>query len=360
MRPRAQSYITLDGLAAERDAVPWYWRLVAIGASLMILGGFLILPATFEDSAELKVSAAGLGIFGVALLTAGFALTGLLAFAVPNPLFQADAVLLPALTFCAIGLLTILYNFLVFTRYVWRTPALLLTLAGAIGTAVYFVLFIVTQRRLRAIKNPRAPSSGLGMGLTPLVPAAESTATVTRNSESSTLYQDAAYYDNYVRNMFPASIRPPGHQGAGGPNNPGYDPNSITEEEMQRQQMLMLLLRQQDPPAPDRSQSTFRIDWQGREDDDDAPPQSYYAPTSATSVTRTPDTAYHPNSRFPTGPSPALVRRFTSELQPWDGVWRTPARIDTNLAPPSQRNAPLRADSQASREARRAEIERGQ
>jgi hypothetical protein len=39
MRPRAQDYRTLDGLYAGRDSVPWYWKLVAIGATVMQLGG---------------------------------------------------------------------------------------------------------------------------------------------------------------------------------------------------------------------------------------------------------------------------------------------------------------------------------
>jgi hypothetical protein len=38
-RPRAQNYRTIDGLNAERDAVPWYWRLLALLASFLILGG---------------------------------------------------------------------------------------------------------------------------------------------------------------------------------------------------------------------------------------------------------------------------------------------------------------------------------
>lgn len=41
MRPRAQSYRNLDGLNAARDAVPWYWRTVAVVAGVMILGGYV-------------------------------------------------------------------------------------------------------------------------------------------------------------------------------------------------------------------------------------------------------------------------------------------------------------------------------
>ena len=109
MRRRAQSYKTIDGLALERDNVPWYWRIIALGSTVVILGGFLMLPITFDSQAQLRMSKAALGIFAVALLTAGFSFTALLCFAVRNPLFQADAVFLPSLTACAIGLLTIFY-----------------------------------------------------------------------------------------------------------------------------------------------------------------------------------------------------------------------------------------------------------
>ena len=39
-RPRAQSYrTTIDGLNTEKDAVSWYWRLLAVGSIFLILGG---------------------------------------------------------------------------------------------------------------------------------------------------------------------------------------------------------------------------------------------------------------------------------------------------------------------------------
>lgn len=218
VRPRAQSYRTIDGLSAERDAVPWYWRLVAIGSSVLLLGGyvelldrrtlrevvaniagsFLILPATFDISPDLRVSSAGIGIFGIALLTAGFSLTALSCFAVKNPLFQADSVFLPSLYSCAIGLLTIFYNLLVFSRYVWRTPTTLLTIAGAISTIVYGGLLIWTQRKIQAMKAGR-----LSLGMVPL---ASNAAAAGNNRDNENVWQDPAYYDNYVRNMYPASV----------------------------------------------------------------------------------------------------------------------------------------------------------
>ena len=40
-RPRAQSYsTTIDGVNAERNVVAWYWRLLALASSFMILGGY--------------------------------------------------------------------------------------------------------------------------------------------------------------------------------------------------------------------------------------------------------------------------------------------------------------------------------
>ncbi|KAF7190030.1 hypothetical protein HII31_08361 [Pseudocercospora fuligena] len=320
-RPRAQSYHTLDGLAADRDAVAWYWRLVAIGSSFMILGGFLMLPATFEKQAkqDLRVAQAVVGIFAVALLTAGFSFTGLLCFAVRNPLFQAENVFLPSLTSCALGLLTIFYNFLIFNRYEWNTPALLVTVAAALSTIVYGGLLLWTQRKVNSVKAKR-----------PALPVPMTR--MQQDSEASLWHgQGSSYYENYNRNMFPSAYTGAHVQPAQPVQQSTYDPDSITEEEMQRQQMLMLLLQNNhDVSTPDPTSSTFRIDWQGREDEE-APAHGYYAPSPA-SVT--PLTAYPPQG---------IGRQWSNDLQPWDGVWREVRR----------------PNSQEFREARRREIERG-
>lgn len=281
-----------------------------------------MLPATFEKDpkSQLRVAEAVVGIFAVALLAAGFSFTGLLCFAVRNPLFQADAVFLPALTSCALGLLTVLYDFLVFSRYTWNTPALLVTVAGALSTIVYGGLLIWTQRRISNVKSNRP--SGIANPSIQL--------THQHRDSEATLWQDPQYYENYTRNMFPTAHRPSPQP------TPGYDPNTITEEEMQRQQMLMLLLQKDQPSTPDPTQSTFRIDWQGRDEDDGPPEHGYYAPPQSA----------HPQTAYP-GPSP-LMRQWTSDLRPWDGVWRTPATVRNGMARPTSREF---------REARRQEIE---
>ncbi|KAK4542688.1 hypothetical protein LTR36_006260 [Oleoguttula mirabilis] len=328
-RPRGQSYRNIDGVTAERDAVSWYWRLVAIGSSFMILGGYLMLPATFDNDPLLRVSKSVVGIFAVALLTAGFSFTALLCFAVRNPLFQADAIFLPSLTSCALGLLTVFYDFLISSRYIWNTPALLLTIAASLSTIVYGALLIYTLRKIGVVK---AGAPGINVPMRP----------VSMSSTGGT-WQDSGYYENYVRNMYPASA----HQ----PQPMGYDPNAITEEEMQRQQMLMLLLQKEQPPTPDPSQSTFRIDWQGQEQDD-APPHGYYAP----------QTAYPPQSAYPQTaytPQTGISRQWTAELPPWDRVWRGPQPPPARGRVSSSVEQWQRATSGERREERRREIEMG-
>ncbi|KAK4631132.1 hypothetical protein CLAFUW4_03481 [Fulvia fulva] len=296
----------------------------------MILGGFLMLPATFEkerlhDSedhqghdSDIRVTPAVLGIFAIALITAALSFTGLLCFAVRNALFQRDLIFLPCLASCVLGLLTVIYDFLVFSRYEFKTPALLTTVAAAVSTIVYSSLLISNQRRI---------------GKTRTVPAQLPIPMVTHQHQDSesTLWQDPSYYQNYNRNMFPTAHVPRE------PPPSGYDPNTITEDEMQRQQMLMLLLNRDQPSTPDPSQSTFRLDWNGQ-DDEDAPRNGYYGP---------PDSA-QPSTAYP-GPSPGIVRQMTNELRPWDGVWRG---VTNNRRIP-------RPTSREFREQRRREIERG-
>lgn len=298
---------------------------------------FLMLPATFEkDDQQLRVSRAVITILAIALLAAGFSCTALLCFAVRKSSFQIESIFVPALISCVIGLLTVLYNFLVFTRYKWDTGALLTTVAAAVGSIVYACLIVWKQRkhglsnRRKSTTTPQNESSYRGQHT--------SISLVPLNHKSSETTLDPNFYNNYNRNMFPAAQNTPSPQIS---NNGGFDPHSVTEEEMQRQQMLMLLLQNQQPsiggasPNPSAqgggSSSTYNIDWQGRDDEDPGPAGGYFPPP--------PLTAY-PGSA-------------TTEMRPWDGVFRAPPR---NAGSGRERE---RQRSWEERDARRAEIERG-
>jgi hypothetical protein len=359
----------------------------------------LILPAVFEKEPSARISTTGLGIFGIALLTAGFSLTGLTCFAVRHPLFQVDVVFIPSLVVSIIGLLVVLFDFLVFDRYTWGTPSLLLTIAAGVAALTYGSFLILAQRRTRTIRK--------GGNAALMMPHSSTTGLVLEEVESGR-WQNAAYYDNYVRNMFPTSINTPPNarpsnnnssSSSSRNNNTAYDPTTITEEEMQRQQMLQLLLRGADnrPAATSHSERTFHIDWQQGRDEDDTghpplpppgrsgshsvstpppPSRGYYAPTShhgASQSLSSVNTDYQQSTSQSTmqqqqhhqQPPPPLLRRITGDLQPWDGVWRTAAPVGgagataTTSSTAATTPAATAAWERSGREARRLEIERG-
>jgi len=352
MRSRSQTYHSLDGLQADRDAVTWYWRLTAAASSTMILGGFLMLPATYVKVDTLQVNQTAIGIFGIAILTAGFSFSALLTFTIRNPLFQADAIHQPCALASIVGLLTVFYDFIISSSYEWKTPTLLLAIAAGLSTIIYASLFLLSHRRISKIRSRPQPSSGSSIHpLTLTSPSRTSFASPATPYEPSTLeptesrrpsaYQPPGFYENYIRNMYPTSAHSNNNTTTNNNVSPhrapesstgdlSYDPHSISEEEMQRQQMLMLLLANEQPARP--QQNTFHIDWQGGDQDgsDDSPAHGYYAPGVGTASTD--DGGVGTGGSWPTPPppqhqqAPSPGRRWKDALRPWDGVWRGVAR----------------------------------
>jgi hypothetical protein len=301
-----------------------------------------MLPATFINTTTLRVNQTAIGIFGIAILTAGFSFSALLTWTIRNPIFQADAIHQPCAQASGIGLLTIFYNFIISSSYSWKTPTLLLAIAAGLATIIYTALCLLSHRRISKIRSrspqpqrghptsisiSNFPLTSASSPATPyetslLAPSETNTTTIANNS-----YQPPNYYENYIRNMYPSSTRSPNPQ----PPDLSHDPSLISEEEMQRQQMLMLLLvnespaltGQQQQQQQQQQQSTYHLDWQG--EGDETPADGYYAPGADTG----------------TG-----TRRWgRGKLRPWDGVWRGVTR---------QRSA-----ERSGREERRREIEMG-
>ena len=52
LRSGDKKYINLHGLQHDRESTPWYWRLIALAASWMILGGWV--PVTHLEALEMK------------------------------------------------------------------------------------------------------------------------------------------------------------------------------------------------------------------------------------------------------------------------------------------------------------------
>ncbi|SMY28194.1 unnamed protein product [Zymoseptoria tritici ST99CH_1A5] len=219
----------------------------------MILGGFLMLPATFERDNELRVPTQVIGIFAAALLTAGFSATLLVCIVVPNPLFQVESIFQPALAACFVGVLTVTYDFLFFKRYHWNTPAFLTTVAAGVSSVVYGILQIWTRRKINSIVKAKNHSMAV-----PLNMPGQSTPGMSTGDAESFRWQDTAYYDNYARNMFPSAMPPDSSTRS------VFDPHTVPEEELQRQQMLNLLLAREQaqlsPPLPAQDNATYHID----------------------------------------------------------------------------------------------------
>ncbi|KAG9191510.1 hypothetical protein G6011_10244 [Alternaria panax] len=225
MRSSNTSYVNINDAAHERrEGTPWYWRLIALAASWMILGGYLILPGLYAKDAQLRFSQAVLSVFVVALLTAGYSFTALLCFACRNERFQADAVLLPALTSSALGLVSIAYNFLSSPSYHWGNAAISGTVTSAAGTLLYSALLLWTYRRIAKSRR--------------------------QTDARTNLWSEQAYYNNFIPNMYPAAMR--------SPCNP--PPAAVySEDDRVNQQMALLLAKGDSRPSPDAN-STFRID----------------------------------------------------------------------------------------------------
>lgn len=130
----------------------------------------------------------------------------------------------PALTSSAIGLLTIAYNFLATTAYDWGTAAISGTVISTLSTFLYGMLLLWTHRRIVKLRE--------------------------QGSDRSNLYNEPRYYNNFVRNMYPAATR--------SPSAPPEIP--LSDEDRINQQMALLLMKQDNGTSPDASSATFRID----------------------------------------------------------------------------------------------------
>ena len=316
-----------------------------------------MLPATYAKVDTHRVNQTAIGIFGLAILTAGFSFSALLTFTIRNPLFQAEAIHQPCALASIVGLLTVFYNFIISSSYTWKTPTLLLAIAAGLSTLIYATLFLLSHRRISKIRSRPQPSSGSSIHpLTLTSPSRTSFASPATPYEPSTLeptesrrpsaYQPPGFYENYIRNMYPTSAHSNtnttnNNNATGAPSSStgdlSYDPHSISEEEMQRQQMLMLLLANENPTQQQRQnqqQTTFHIDWQGQDGDgDETPAHGYYAPGVGTNASSSSDGGVGTGGSWPTPPppqppqpQPSPGRRWKGALKPWDGVWRGVAR----------------------------------
>lgn len=239
MRSNNQSYINIsENAGAQSERIPWYWRSLALAASWMIIGGYLLLPGLYATDPKLKFSTAVLSVFVVALLTAGYSFTALLCFACRDIQFQADSIFLPALTSSVLGLVSIAYNFASSRAYAFDISAISGTVISALATLTYGALLLWTYRRITKARRQ----------------------THNHNTSQQHLWSDPGYYQNFVQNMYPTATRSPSRQ----PLEPVY-----TEDDRVNQQMALLLRRSDSRPSPDANRETFNIDLPGAREEEE-------------------------------------------------------------------------------------------
>lgn len=362
----------------------------------MILGGYLILPSSFDTDPELRFSKAALVVIVVALLVVGYITTAVLFFVVPSWLFRSENILYPALCSSALGLLGNLYAFASSPRYEFTGAAGAAVALTCTSTAIYAVLLVWIQRRIGRVREGVAYHQSR-ISVTDIPPDG-------RDSQASTVHlfqpaNDPSYYRNYLANMHPTAVRNPSlnarasfqslHQTRSPspplhPQQQYYDPTSTTvsatpthlppesqthypssihttgsihsvpppttsplpigEDELVSQQMARLLLNTRDPrPSPD-SGSTFRIDW--RTDDEDSP---------------TADTAIQLRARSGSGSRLVPPGRLASAVQIGPPPAPGHAKKDSGgrSAALLARMSPFRGGDRTRKNAADAEVERG-
>ncbi|KAL1637937.1 hypothetical protein SLS56_000494 [Neofusicoccum ribis] len=308
----------------------WYWRLIALLASWMILGGYLIIPPLFHEKPEeeLRCEPRIITIFVVALLVAGYSFTALLCFAVKSMIFQSEAIFLPALASSALGLLTVLYNWLVYEHFKWNRASIIAIALSSGMTLIYGIFLVHTNRRVARLR-------------------------VQLSSRSHNMWQhNSTYYENWIANMFP-SVKHVSPYYAPPPDQYNMPP---TDDDLVNQQMAMLLMNKDPGPSPDASQSTFRIQLPIGEDSDgeNSPNARRNRAAAAVAAARG---QLHPTGRVPMSPPQALHEYYAAS--------RTRSGSYGQGQPSDARRG--RTDSRSggggerakSREERRAEIEMG-
>jgi hypothetical protein len=128
---------------------------------------YLVIAPTFDDEATLRVGKTALSIFGIVLFALGYICTFVLYFLCRSWAFQADAIFLyessplpvcigsmltfycrPSLTSSSLGLLTILYTFLVNSHTTWNTVPILSLVVATVSTLFYSLLLLFTHHKI--------------------------------------------------------------------------------------------------------------------------------------------------------------------------------------------------------------------
>ncbi|KAF2673671.1 hypothetical protein BT63DRAFT_163922 [Microthyrium microscopicum] len=218
----------------------------------MLLGGFLILPSTYDKDPQLRFADGVITIVIVALLTGGYSLTVLLWFACPSPLFRLESIFIPAASYSAFGFLASIWPIITSTRSDPTQPSCALTIVlTGVSCTIYGALAFWQSRSVKKTTKPAIwPVSGQWQETSP--------------------WQEGnnGYYSPYAGSTYPLTARSDSASFVYPP--PAAEP---IEEDAVGQQMASLL-RKDPGPSPDPTQSTFHLEWPIDDEGEDGNAQS--------------------------------------------------------------------------------------
>ena len=215
---------TLYDLYVERDAITWYFRILATTGTWLILAGYIIF--TFAATSNLKDLTADqttLIVAATTLLVIGVVLTILTYLFVTSWLFRFDVVLIPTLISSSIGFLAILLHQGIHQKVTFGQPLVYLPiLFAALGILVCASLALWTHRGIQRIR-----------------------ASDNRRREHRSQYQESPAWQADSTDSAAAKLLP-----------------DLPNEELQRQQLERLLFKRHADraPSPDAQSNTYRID----------------------------------------------------------------------------------------------------
>jgi hypothetical protein len=227
---------TLFDLYTERDALPWYFRTLAITASWLALGGYIVSALVFTSATDnIKVSRTFLTVLAAALLAVGYSAIAVLAYFSRSLLFLFDAVLLPILTSSFMGVFVTVMNHALHRNFpiptqIYIYVPLVIACATTLGAGG---LSYITYRKLNKIKE------------------------LDRQRRQHVQRWERGSYGNYGDATSTTELLPTN----------AWSVNNLPEDEAQRRQLLRLLLNreasQESPNDHRNSQSTFHINLPG-------------------------------------------------------------------------------------------------
>jgi hypothetical protein len=229
---------TLFDLYTERDALPWYLRTIALIASWLALGGYVVFALIFtSDTDNVKVSRTFLIILGSAFLVVGYGAIAIVAYLGRSLLFLFDAVLVPILTSSFMGIFVTVMNHALHKRFPIPTQIYIyVPLVTACVTTVGVGGFgFITYRKIHRIKE------------------------LDRQKRQHVQRWERGSYSTYGDAASTTELLP----------TTAWNAHNIPEDEAQRRQLLRLLLNREAESTTPRnhrnSQTTFHINLPGED-----------------------------------------------------------------------------------------------